>query len=310
MTSLSTSQTLTDWKRFAKEKLTQHGIERSEASLEVKLIAERQLGLSAAAQILYHDRALTFDERNGLNDYIDRRCQREPLAHLFGTWEFWGLPIKVSRDTLIPRADTEVLVEEAVQWLKDCSHDRREGALVLDIGAGSGCISMAIASEHPECRFSLLDLSEAALEIAKQGWGELVMKRALSEKTVVKFIKSDGLNALTVLAQSQLEAEEPLLIVTNPPYVKLSAKGSLLPEVSDYDPHLALFDERADGLGTAERFISESFHMLTEGGALFMEVGFDQTEQAQEIFERVGFTQISRRFDYGGNPRVVSGVKP
>ena len=307
MSELSSPLVLGRWKRGALSSLEHSGIERSEAKLEINLIVEHLLGMNQASQLANRDRVILSREKEALDQMIHRRTLREPLAHLFGEWEFWGLPIKVSPATLIPRADTEVLVEEALRWLGKLPSDHVEGALVLDIGAGSGCISMALASERPECQYRLLDLSQEALEVSRAGWKNLVNKGVIKTQTSVDFIESNGLNSLRLSELTR--EEEALLVVSNPPYIKRCAESSLMPEVARFDPHIALFDEREDGLGIAEHFIDEAYEQLGRGGALFMELGFDQTKLGEKLFIERGFKGVSTRVDYGGNPRVVSGYK-
>lgn len=296
------------WKKQAESSLIQAGVETSEARLEVRIIVEHTLQLSQSAQVLHRDQPLSGLERSQLEPLINRRQQREPLSHLLGEWEFWGLPIKVSPETLTPRPDTEVLVEEALGWFKSLPTQKRRNATIIDVGTGSGCIGMALASELSECRYVLLDLSSSALEVAQAGWRSLVESGHLSSNIEVQWVQADLLEEKIMPLGSHGTA--PILIVSNPPYIKRIDQSSLMPEVKNFDPPLALFDERTDGLGITERLIAQAAQRLDSGGALFVEVGFDQTSQTESLFIQYGFTLTKIRYDYGGNPRVVWGVKP
>lgn len=298
---------LKNWSTIAKQRLESHGIEQSEARLEVIIIIEELLGLTRAQQLIHTHRVFTQEEVLNLNHVIDRRCHREPLAHILGSTEFWGLNLKVTPDTLIPRADTEVLVEEVLKWIERNTLliDSETPIWLCDVGTGTGCISIALASEKPQLAYHLIDCSIPALHIAQSNWQTLCEKDVLNSKTLVQFSSSD---LLGIYQKSDLV--QPSIIVSNPPYIKYSDRQKLMPEVGLFDPAISLFDEGIDGLNLTRRLIRQAMTLLPSQGALFLEVGFDQTQLTQKVLDDVGFINIQIRVDYGGNPRVVIGIKP
>ena len=298
---------LHSWQVNAQRRLESSGIESSEARLELYILIEHQLGLSRSQLLLSSDRILSDIDRDHLDQLIYRRCSREPLAHLIGCWEFWSISFKVTPDTLIPRPDTEVLVEEVLKWFnqsKWSAYDQDQIRL-CDIGTGTGCIPIAIASEKPNLAYHLIDYSQAALHVAENNWQRVCEQGILSPKTSVRFTHSD----LLEVYQSH-PLPKPTIIVSNPPYIKTKDADHLMPEVRFFDPPLALFDEGEDGLSLTRRLIAEAMALLPSQGALFLEVGFDQTKLTQKALIEAGFIKVNIRSDYGGNPRVVKGIKP
>ena len=294
------------WRNYAQECLEKAGIERSEARLELFILIETCTGLNRSQQMIYPNRELEPNQLKVLKTLLGRRCKREPLAHLLGEWSFWGLEFIVSQDTLIPRADTEVLVEEVLNFLDSAAYQKiaSKKHCLCDVGTGTGCIGLALASERPKLNYHLLDISPKALAIAKKNALSLRNNQKIDQNTQILFFESNLLQKY----QNQLMMS-PNIIVSNPPYVKRAVQETLMPEVKNFDPDLALFDEAEDGLDITRQLIVQASSLLPVNGALFIEVGYDQTILTKHILQEHGFNHVKIRHDYGGNPRVVSAIK-
>ena len=225
-----------------------------------------------------------------VRELVDRHLAGEPVAYLIGEWEFYGLPLDISRDVLIPRPDTEVLAEQAIGYVQSQGPCR-----VLDLCAVSGCIGLAVASQAPQCRVVLGELSDGALKICRQN------------------IRRNGLSGRVVPMQTDaLEKPEKALgdfqcIVSNPPYIPRADISGLDISVKDYEPHLAL-DGGEDGLDFY-RAISEKWKIaLNPGGRLYFEVGIGQADSVLRIMRAQGFGDIQVVKDYHDIPRVVFGT--
>ncbi|WP_295582856.1 peptide chain release factor N(5)-glutamine methyltransferase [uncultured Oscillibacter sp.] len=221
---------------------------------------------------------------------VERHLAGEPVAYLIGEWEFYGLPLDISRDVLIPRPDTEVLAEQAIAHIKTLGDCR-----VLDLCAGSGCVGLAVAAQAPQARVVLGEWSDAALKICRQN------------------IRRNGLTARVVPMQTDARERpdralgEFACIVSNPPYIPAADIGGLDVSVRDYEPHLAL-DGGEDGL-EFYRSISEKWKTaLLPGGRLYFEVGAGQADSVLRIMRAQGFGDIQVVKDLHGIPRVVFGA--
>ena len=219
-----------------------------------------------------------------------RHLAGEPLAYLIGEWEFYGLPLDISEQVLIPRSDTEVLAGEAIRWLQT-----QQDARVLDLCAGSGCVGLAVASQVHACRVVLGEKSEAALRICRQN------------------IRRSGLlGRVTPMPADALEPPTRQLgefdcIVCNPPYTPTQDIETLDVSVRDYEPHMAL-DGGEDGL-EFYRAISENWReALHPGARLYFEVGIGQADSVLRIMRRQGFGELEIVPDTAGIPRVVYGT--
>ena len=222
---------------------------------------------------------------------VRRRLAGEPVAYIVGEWEFYGLPLDISSDVLIPRADTEVLAERGILKARAAG----EGARVLDLCAGSGCVGLAIAAHAPQCRVVLGELSEGALRVCKQN------------------VRRNGLNArVTCLSVDAMEPPASTLwdfdvIVCNPPYIPSGDIAGLDVSVRDYEPLMAL-DGGPDGLDFY-RFIAAKWKSAIRlGGSLLFEVGVGQAQDVEEILSQNGFEQIQTTADTQGIWRVVEGT--
>jgi len=224
-------------------------------------------------------------------DLLNRRLAGEPVAYILGEWEFYGLTLDICRDVLIPRSDTETLVERALEYLKDKTGPLR----VLDLCAGSGCIGLAIARQHPEASVVLADWSEDALRVCRQN----IRRCGVSGQ-----VSSARVNALEMPPALLNDFD---LIVSNPPYIPTADLNSLDVSVRDYEPHMAL-DGREDGLDFYRAIASKWKSALNSGGKLIFEIGYDQAERVEEIMAENGYTDIGSFRDPGDHWRVVEGT--
>ena len=242
---------------------------------------------------LYRDMTLytSVDTEKRMEELIQRRLAGEPVAYIIGEWEFYGLPLDISRDVLVPRVDTEVLAERAILKARAAG----AGARVLDLCAGSGCVGLAVAANAPECRVVLAELAEGALRLCKQN------------------VRRNSLNArVTCVSANALEAPSPALwdfdvIACNPPYIPTGDVATLDVSVREYEPHIAL-DGGEDGLDFY-RFIAAKWQSaLRLGGTMAFEVGIGQAEKVERIMLENGFENIVVTPDTQGIPRVVEGT--
>ena len=221
---------------------------------------------------------------------VDRHLAGEPVAYLIGEWEFYGLPLDISRDVLIPRPDTEVLAGQAIEYIQTLGECR-----VLDLCAGSGCIGLAVASQAPQARVVLGEYSDAALKICRQN------------------IRRNGLTGRVVPMQADArEKPERALgefqcIVSNPPYIPRADLETLDASVKDYEPHLAL-DGGEDGLDFYQTISRKWKEALAPGGRLYFEVGIGQADTVLRIMRAQGFGDIQIVKDLHDIPRVVFGT--
>ena len=224
-------------------------------------------------------------------ELLDRRLAGEPVAYIIGEWEFYGLTLDICRDVLIPRSDTETVVERALEFLKD----KTESVRVLDLCAGSGCIGLAVARHHTDSTVVLGDWSEDALRVCRQN------------------IRRCGVSGQVSAARvNALEAPPPLLtdfdlIVSNPPYIPTADLAGLDVSVRDYEPRIAL-DGGGDGLDFYRAIARKWKKALRTGGKLIFEIGYDQAPQVEYILAENGYHDIETFQDPGGHWRVVEGV--
>ncbi len=279
---MSDSWTLLKLLRWATEFFTGKGIDNPR--LDAELLLAHVLGLDRVGLYMNYDRPLDAEELNKLRPLVKRRGQREPLQYLLGSTEFWSLEFKVSPAVLIPRADTEILVEEALSKVD-------ESGLLLDVGTGSGAIVVSLAKELEQWQCEGIDLSTEALAIAQENVdGNQVTDR-------VELFQAD---------LNQLPQKKYNLIVSNPPYIAQDEWETLMPEVRDHEPQMALIAER-EGLACYQSLLDQASDHLLTGGWLLVEIGYQQAEAVQQLFIAAGFADVYLREDYAGQPRVVGG---
>lgn len=253
---------------------------------EARLLLQHVLDVSHAELAAHPERALDADRLARFRNLVVRRAAGEPVAYLLGAWEFYGLELRVTPDVLIPRPETELLVEVALEKMAG-----RAGR-ILDLGTGSGCVAVTLAKRLPQAQVTAADVSGAALEVARGN--------ARRHGAAVRFLRSDWFAAL---------GEERFdLIVSNPPYV------------AQADPHLAQgdlrFEPRAalasgpDGLEAIRRIVAAAPRHLVPGGWLWFEHGYDQAAAVEALLARGGFGTIEHRVDLAGIARVAGGMRP
>lgn len=264
----------------ARQQLAQF-VPADEANIEAQLLLMHVLGVNRAWLMAHATDSLAADPANAFQALLHRRLQGEPVAHILGRREFFGLTLKVTADTLIPRPDTETLVDAALQKI--------HGAMrILDLGTGTGAIALAIAQHAPQCTIVAVDASAAALAIAGQNALSLQLNN-------VQTVESHWFSALGSTTFD--------LIVSNPPYI------------AQDDPHLQQGDLRfeplsalasgSDGLHDIRQIISQSPGYLTPDGWLMLEHGYNQADAVHALYHAAGFSQVQTLHDLGGNPRVT-----
>ena len=255
-------------------------------ALETRMLLMHVLGLSRVQLITQSEQPLSADQAERLNQLILRRVNGEPMAYILGEREFYGLDFYVTPDVLIPRPDTELLVELALQYAPKQSR-------LLDLGTGSGAIAIAVAQQRPDLTVLALDVSPAALKIAEKN-----AARHLAAGRV-QLIQSDWYSAIA--------GQQFATIVSNPPYIVKDdqhlSQGDLR-----FEPLNALTDH-ADGLSAYRQIITGAGKHLAEGGWLLMEHGYDQSSAVQELLSAEGFSEIQSWPDLAGILRVSGGKK-
>ena len=227
------------------------------------------------------------------SELLARRLAGEPVAYILGEWDFYGLTLDICRDVLIPRPDTETLVDQGVLFVRDLP----EGSWALDLCAGSGCVGLALANSCANVRVILAEWSEDALRVCRQN----IRRSGLSHQ-----VSQVRVNAMDPPPRLFRDFD---VILCNPPYIPTGDLDKLDPSVRDYEPRMAL-DGGPDGLAFYRAIADRWKTVLRPGGRLMFEVGFDQAEAVRAILEENGYEDIRIAQDPGGCQRVVEGAKP
>lgn len=264
-----------------KDRLEKAGIQ--EAALDARLLLEEVCGTDRNTLLVHGDRAVTEEEETQFRIFIERRSTHEPLQQITGWQEFMGLRFSVTEDVLVPRQDTEILVEEVMRYLRD-------GMEILDVCTGSGCILLSLLRYSNGCRGVGCDISEKALAVAGQNAKELGIS--------AQFIQSDLFESI----EGRFE-----YIVSNPPYIRKDMIPTLMEEVRDHEPLIAL-DGGEDGLDFYRKITREATEHLYSGGMLFFEIGYDQGEAVKLLMEEEGYEEVTVSQDLAGLDRVVYGT--
>ena len=282
-------KTYSDLTLMARKALMQENIPGYQ--LESRLLVAQAAGKSVP-ELLRDGSLYTTDEvARKVQGYLDRRIAGEPLAYITGSWEFYGLPLRITRDVLIPRMDTEVMVDA----VRDLLTGKKMDARVLDLCTGSGCIACALAKELPATRLVAVDLSPNALQVCREN------------------VAANRLSSRVLCMEADALASPPLRIglfdavVSNPPYIPTAELETLDVSVRDYEPRWAL-DGGEDGLKFYRGIIKYWKTVLRPGGFLFFEVGEGQADPVQEMLLTAGFSETATRRDSGGTERVVIGL--
>ena len=263
--------------------------EISDARIDARLLLEFVCSTSRHDLLLHGDREVSAKEQEIYETCIAKRVERIPLQHITGEQAFMGFDFAVNEHVLIPRQDTEVLVEEALRVLKP-------KARVLDMCTGSGCILLSLLALGNACEGVGADISTEALKVAHKNL--LKVSKQCHKELQATFVESDLF--------AQIEGKYDM-IVSNPPYIASAVIETLEPEVRLHEPIGAL-DGTADGLYFYRKIVAESTAYLEEGGALLFEIGYDQGEAVAQLMTEAGFTGVTVRKDYAGLDRVVYGV--
>lgn len=268
-----------------------NGIESPE--LDARLLIGAALHLDHTGLAVQDTRLITNAESDIIDGFARRRIAREPIARILGHKEFWGLELRLSKATLVPRPDTETVIEAALEFVRDNPTFSKE-IRIADIGTGSGAILLALLSEFAGSTGIGTDVDVEALQTAELN----ARKLGIAERAA--FIRCSYTDSLSGSFD---------LIVSNPPYIRSSDIQTLAAEVRDYDPHLAL-DGGLDGLDAYRTIVPQAERLLVPGGALIVEVGYDQSEQVSQMMKAAGLTvPHPPRVDLGGIHRVVIGQK-
>ncbi len=273
--------------KLSTEFLTDKGIESPRINAELmlaKILSCKRLDL-----YLSFDRPLNESETNLYREFIRRRSKYEPLQYILGSVEFYGFEFKVDKSVLIPRPETEILVETVIN-----SVEKNNKQNILDIGTGSGIIAVSLAKNLPFSSITATDSSESALVIAKEN----AVLNGVEEQ--IKFKLSD------ILTDVDYEGKPFDIVVSNPPYVSFEEYQKLAPELRLFEPQSALTDNN-DGLNFFRVIAGSSKKLLKKGGKLFLELGQDQSAKVFDFLNEENFINISIKKDYQNIDRVISG---
>ena len=317
--------------------LVEAGVEEEEAALEVRLLLQESFSLNTASYLLRKQELLCKADREKVEaagieqteilgklhsffENFEKRRRRIPLAQILGRQSFYGLDFFVNEDVLIPRADTECLVDLVLEDYADLAkqagktyaekrnsehvsnkhedtveNEANSSSLnILDLCTGSGCIGISVAKHLPYQELLLVDLSEKALAVAKKN-----AEKHLGEN--VTLLQSDLL--------TEVQGKNFSLLLSNPPYIVSRVIPGLEREVSEYEPKMAL-DGGEDGLVFYRRIAKEAKAVLLPGARLYLEIGYDQGESVKDIFQKEGYEAVKVFPDLSGNPRVLRGIFP
>lgn len=320
-----------------KKLLVEAGVEEEEAALEVRLLLQESFSLNTAGYLLRKQELLCKAEREKVEaagieqteilgkfhsffENYEKRRRRIPLAQILGRQSFYGLDFFVNEDVLIPRADTECLVDLVLEDYADLAkqagktysekrnsehvsnkhennveNEANSSSLnILDLCTGSGCIGISVAKHLPYQELLLVDLSEKALAVAKKN-----AEKHLGEN--VTLLQSDLL--------TEVRGKKFSILLSNPPYIVSRVIPGLEREVSEYEPKMAL-DGGEDGLVFYRRIAKEAKAVLLPGARLYLEIGYDQGESVKDIFQKEGYEAVEVFPDLSGNPRVLRGIFP
>jgi release factor glutamine methyltransferase len=249
--------------------------------LDAELLLAHTLGRQRIELYTDFDRPLNAEELDGYRELVARRARHEPVAYILGAWGFRRLTLTVDARALIPRPETEVVVERCLAHLAGL-----DAPSVLDVGTGSGAIALALADEHPGARVTAIDVSTDALALAREN----------AERTglPIELLEHD--------LRSGLPGGPYDLVVSNPPYVEPADLGTLMPDVRDYEPHLALV-----GSGATEGVARAAHDALRPGGWLVLEIGDGQAPATEDLLRELGYADVAAHPDLTARDRVVEG---
>lgn len=277
--------TIHDLVQGARDRFMNAGISANLAALDAEVLARQVLGWDKARFLSDRNASASSSFLLRYEPLVARRERREPVSYILGTREFWGLPFEVGPDVLIPRHETEFIVEEALTLIEKAS-----SPLIVDVGTGSGCIAIALAREIPGARVIATDLSRHALDVARRN----AERHGVSSQ--ITFVETSFLDGIEAGAD---------LVVSNPPYVPSVSEQGLTPEVRDYEPAVALFGGE-DGLDGLRSVLQGAAATLSPGGWLVMEFGCGQDSCVTDLLTGVdGLDLVKIRHDLQDIPRTL-----
>jgi release factor glutamine methyltransferase len=260
----------------------------AEAELDARLLLEYVCGTDRNYLLVHGENEVSPECEADYMKCIEKRSRHIPLQHITGVQNFMGLDFKVNENVLVPRQDTEILVEEVMMELHD-------GMSILDMCTGSGCILISLLKYSNNCQGTGADLSEVALKTARENALSILGESGADS---IDFIKSNIFENISGKYD---------VIVSNPPYIRSDVIPTLMPEVRDYDPHMAL-DGGEDGLYFYRIIVEESREHLCGEGKLYFEIGADQADAVKQLMKNAGFVEINVVKDYAGLDRVLYGT--
>ena len=286
---MSTQWTIIKLLRWATSYLTSRDIDSPRATGEILLA--HALRVKRIDLYLNYDQPLVSEELNAFKVLIKRRIRREPVAYILGIKEFWSMDLKITRDVLIPRPETECLVEVALEMLSKIPSPPSQR--ILDLGTGSGAIVLALALQQPGHIYFASDFSERAAKLASRN----AARHEISGR--IHFFVGDWLAPIDQ-ARSGFD-----MILSNPPYIPSQVIGKLQPEIHEFEPHEALNGD-LDGLACFRKIIGNAYKYLRSHGVIFLEIGHDQKDDVHKLVSDCGFyDNFNHTKDYGGCDRVV-----
>jgi release factor glutamine methyltransferase len=277
-------------------------------------LIEEYLGLQRIDLIMQPDFEITYEKETLFNVALERLKKQEPIQYILGNTEFYGYPFIVNEHTLIPRPETEELVEWIITEAANLQSEKITELSILDIGTGTGCIPISIAKNVPKSNVFAIDVSKEALRIAKQN-SEL--NKVAINFFEIDILKTDNLDSLSVRAQSITKDNKPFdsaqgeistkfdIIVSNPPYVRELEKVEIKNNVLENEPHLALFVDDDNPLIFYKKIADLAKLHLTENGVLFFEINQYLGKETVSMLEEKGFKNIELRKDFSGNDRMI-----
>jgi len=280
---LTAEVTIADALEGARRTLSAAGIPNPR--LEARLLASHVLGMTIEMIMGYPERPVAHEYKAELEIAVGRRARREPLAHIVGHREFWSLPFCVTPNTLVPRPDTESLVEAVLEWLDDS----KAGVRILDLGTGTGCILLSLLAELPMAWGVGVDASVDALHVARQNADTLGLANR------AEYVRSDWANAV----KGDFD-----IVISNPPYIADGDIVSLEPEVARFEPRLAL-SGGTDGLDAYRAIVPQLGRLLAPRGAAFLEIGAGASADVTKLIRNHSFEHIEIKDDFAGVPRCV-----
>ena len=263
-----------------------------EARTDARLLLEWCCGTDRNTLLAHGDRRVSDEEYRRYQACLAERARHIPLQYITGEQDFMGLTYEVNDKVLIPRQDTEVLVEEVMRHLHD-------GMRILDLCTGSGCILVSLLRYSNDCTGVAADLSREALEVARRNAARILGADAALER--ISYCEGDLFDALE-------HNDRFDIIVSNPPYIKTDVIETLMPEVRDHEPRMTL-DGQEDGLFFYRKIIAQAGAFLTGGGMLFVEIGYDQGEEVSRLMREADYHDVEVVRDFAGLDRVVYGGK-